>query len=280
MKLVTQKIVLFIFCLLSLQLFAQEKQPDPEAARQAEQAEKQDEDPFGSFDDTNHSRPGDWRKKAKVISTQIRVEWYEVDTKPAIQALDQWQPTADAAALRKSLLTHEKTNIMDAVLTQLDVGEKSTLETIHEMIYPTEYIGPELPPLKKNKLTPVEQGDIFKDYIALLNKTGLIPVAFETRNTGLTIQMALEPVTTQDNSYDLSLVPEKVQYQRMISYGKEGLEAKMPLFSTVRANCTLRLKPGQWRLAKMQASVDKETGKPSSTRSLILFARLDQLDQK
>lgn len=249
----------------------------PEQQRQQEQREEQEMDPFSSFDtDFQPSqRPGVWRQSSTITSAQIRMEWIETSTKDAVLALDQWTAKADASSLRKGLMKLENTLMLEALLNQLDVGEKTSSESIFEMIYPTEYNGPELPPLAKDQLNPKPTNDIFSDYLKLLQQTGLMPVAFETRNTGTSVDLALEPVTKQPGSFDLRIVPEKVQYHGMQNHGEKGIEAQMPLFSTVRTRITLRLTSGQWRLAAMQASIDPATGQPTPSRRLLLFVRLD-----
>lgn len=262
-------------------LLADETPTDIEAARKKEQAAKtsDEDDPFGAggYGYNALKKSGEWRKNAKITSTQIRLEWFETGTKETIALLDDWKPAADASAIRKSLLTLKKTTVKESLLTQLDVGEKSTTETILEMIYPTEYEPPEgLPPselpLKEKTSKQNETATKLAKILSAATAT-----AFETRNIGVTTSFALEPTHTSDVMFDLSFVSENVSFIKMIDYGQKGVVIEMPLFNTIRTSQTLRLKLGQWRLASIQPAVDPETGTPVSTRRLVLFIRLDVL---
>lgn len=268
-----------LILLAALPLIAQEKQPDAEASRKVEQTHVAEDDPFANDGPTGNKPPGEWRKSAIILSTQVRMEWIEADTKETINLLDSGKPSADAAILRSQIMALEKTTVMDALLTQLDVGEKSTAESIVEMIYPTEYepAGLGSPPEELER--PDKEQELLAYYAKLMRKTGIAPTAFETRNTGLTVEMALEQVKADSNQFDLSLTPEKVIFCGMKNLAHNGLVAEMPIFATVRTTASLRLKSGQWRLVKIQSAVDQKTGKLNSNRNLLLFVRLDLLAQ-
>lgn len=237
---------------------AQNKQIDSEALRKKEQ--RQDiEDPFdeGYNQHNSNQKISEWRKTARLVSTQIRMEWVEVHTTEAIKALDAIEPMADASALRKKLLSHSDSSIIDAQLSHLAVGESTYTQSILEMIYPTEYIAPQLTPRKLEngkkeygRAKTVEHP--FKSYLNLLHHTGLVPTCFESRNTGLSAQLALEPVSRNPSLFDLLLEPAKVNFHGMKNHGHGPFPAKMPIFSTVSSQSIVRLAAGQWRLANMQ----------------------------
>jgi len=265
-------------------LLGDEKPADTESARkkeQAEQASGTDDDPFAcaSGDSYLIQRPGEWRKKARITSTQIRLEWFETDTKETITQLDDWKPNQDASVIRNNLLKLEKTTVKESLLTQLDVGETSTTETILELIYPTEYEPPEglsASELPSKDKTP-KQNDVAKRLAEAL--AAACPTAFETRNTGLTTKLALEPCLTGDGEFDLRFYAEHVRFVKMIEYGQNEVATEMPLFSGSHTGQTLRLKSGQWRLVSVQPAIDPKSGTPDSTRRLVLFIRLDVLEK-
>ena len=139
-------------------------------------------------------------------------------------------------------------------------GEKATIEVIREFIYPTEYEPPELP----NSVGTggglggggggAAGGSIFP-------VTPATPTAFETRNTGVTLE--IEPTIGENNySIDLRFAPEIVEFEGFINYGSPiqspATDAfgniiqititenriEMPVFSTRRVNTALTIYDG------------------------------------
>lgn len=272
--------LLFATHLLPLSILAQQIPPtDPDVTRHSEQAESHEDDPFGSdnYDGSSISRPEKWRKDATVITTQIRTEWYEVDSLAVIQLLDDWKPVSKADELRKKIITLKKTQLTDTMLFRVDVGEKVSLETVQEMIYPTEYIPNGLVDPPKELKAPGKEAELREYLKKFITDSGLAPTAFETRNLGVTIEAALEPVKGQASAFDLSIAPEKVKQYGVIDCGSKGIVANMPIFGTIRANSTTRVHDGQWHLISIQPALDSKTGKSSSSRSLALLIRLDIL---
>jgi len=144
-------------------------------------------------------------------------------------------------------------------------GEKATIEIIREFIYPTEYEPPEIPNNVGNGnnnngggggILPgqVQQPQAFP-------VTPATPTAFETRNTGVTLEV--EPTIAADNStIDLKFAPEIVEFEGFVNYGSpiqvpavNGLgqlttltitenRIEMPVFSTRRVNTGITIYDG------------------------------------
>jgi general secretion pathway protein D len=129
-------------------------------------------------------------------------------------------------------------------------GQKATIEIIREFIYPTEYEPPE----------PGEGGDGDNSGGSTV-VTPATPTAFETRNTGVTLE--IEPtIGENDFMIDLRFVPEIVEFEGFINYGSPifsvGRTAigtassvlltenriEMPVFSTRRVNTSLTIYDG------------------------------------
>ena len=115
-------------------------------------------------------------------------------------------------------------DLMTAPSVTARSGQKATIEVIREFIYPTEYEPPELP-------TSVGSGNNNNQTINPI--TGLLtggggggsfpvtpatPTAFETKNTGVTLE--IEP-TIGENDFviDLRFLPEIVEFEGFINYG-------------------------------------------------------------
>lgn len=281
------KTTILLLLTLPLLIFAQEQpatpteQTDPDTARhkEQEQAMEDDDDPFsgGRADGSSISRPEKWRKDTTITTTQVRVEWYDVDSLGAIQLLDDWKPTSKADDLRKKVIALKSTQLSETIMFRLDVGETALSETIQEMIYPTEYVPNGLVDPPKELKAPGKETELFEYLKKLVTETGLAPIAFETRNVGTATEAALEPVKGQANIFDLSISPEKVKQYGEINCGKNGIVATMPVFGTARSVVTTRVHDGQWHLISIQPAHDQKTGKSSSNRSLFLLVRLDVL---
>jgi general secretion pathway protein D len=109
-------------------------------------------------------------------------------------------------------------------------GQRATIEIIREFRYPTEFDPPQIPQNFGNQngggggfaiiggtgagglnpLAGASQGSF--------PVTPTTPTAFETRNTGVTLEV--EPVIGPDNyTIDLNLVPQVVEFEGFINYG-------------------------------------------------------------
>ena len=97
-------------------------------------------------------------------------------------------------------------------------GQRAVIEIIREFRYPTEFTPPQIPQ------TFGGGGGIANTVTATSSTNGSFPVtpttptAFETRNTGVTLEV--EPVVGPDGyTIDLNLVPQVVEFEGFINYG-------------------------------------------------------------
>ena len=105
-------------------------------------------------------------------------------------------------------------------------GARAVIEIIREFRYPTEFTAPQVPPIPAGGVgvagtfTPV---------------TPTSPTAFETRNTGVTLEV--EPTIGADNqTIDLSLSPQVVEFDGFINYGS-------PIYGPPQQNFTTLTSP-------------------------------------
>ncbi|MDF1656937.1 MAG: type II and III secretion system protein, partial [Verrucomicrobiales bacterium] len=121
-------------------------------------------------------------------------------------------------------------------------GQRAKIEVIREFIYPTEYDPPEIP----NQVGNTAVGGSFP-------VTPSTPTAFETRNTGVTLEV--DPVLGADEfTIDLNLAPEVVEFDGFINYGTPITNGNavltantinMPIFSTRKVTTQVTIWDGQ-----------------------------------
>jgi general secretion pathway protein D len=93
-------------------------------------------------------------------------------------------------------------------------GQPATIEIIREFIYPTEFDPPEIP----QNIGGGSSGFGESAAIQTFPVTPTTPTSFETRNTGVTLEV--EPVVGPDGyTIDLNLLPQVVEFEGFINYG-------------------------------------------------------------
>jgi len=92
-------------------------------------------------------------------------------------------------------------------------GQRAVIEVVREFRYPTEFDPPQIP----QNFGGGGSGT-GTTTISVFPVTPTTPTAFETRNTGVTLEV--EPTVGSDNyTIDLNLVPQVVEFEGFINYG-------------------------------------------------------------
>ena len=173
-----------------------------------------------------------------------------INVAPGILSLTGIFGDAEFKMMMRGLSQRKGADMMSAPSVTARSGQKATIEIIREFIYPTEYEPPE----------PGEGGDGENGGGSTV-VTPATPTAFETRNTGVTLE--IEPtIGENDFMIDLRFVPEIVEFEGFINYGSPiysvGINAlgvansvlltenriEMPVFSTRRVNTSLTIYDG------------------------------------
>jgi general secretion pathway protein D len=95
-------------------------------------------------------------------------------------------------------------------------GQRAVIEIIQEFRYPTEFNPPQIPQTVSPSSNSGGIGG--GPSITIFPVTPTTPTAFETRNTGVTLEV--EPTVGSDNyTIDLNLVPQVVEFEGFINYG-------------------------------------------------------------
>lgn len=212
---------------------------------------------------------------------RVQVEFIDVSHEQLTELMFGEKVAANDGEIRKQvaqLVKDGKASIIETMLCVTNNGQKATTESIEEFIYPTEYEpangGANLDSFfkKKDDEKPLE----WKDIIA--SAVGPTPTAFETRNTGST--MEIEPTASADNkTVHLSIVPEMVHHvgnQVWAEWKDEhgSVPVQMPTFYTLRINSKITLTPGNYLLLAALSPKDKN-GHPDYTRKLMVFVKAD-----
>src|SRR5437660_4360755 len=100
-------------------------------------------------------------------------------------------------------------------------GQRAVIEIVREFRYPTTFTPPQVPTLTAPTGTAA---------IAPAVVTPTTPQTFETRNTGVTLEV--EPVVGPDGiTIDLNLVPQVVEFEGFINYGSPIFAVAPPVSS-------------------------------------------------
>jgi general secretion pathway protein D len=144
---------------------------------------------------------------------------------PGILSLTGIFGDAEFKMMMRGLSQKKGADMMTAPSVTARSGQKATIEVIREFIYPTEYEPPEIPQTVGS--TGGSSGGIGGGSTASIPVTPATPTAFETRNTGVTLE--IEPtIGENDFMIDLRFVPEIVEFEGFINYGSPILAPAQP----------------------------------------------------
>jgi general secretion pathway protein D len=126
-------------------------------------------------------------------------------------------------------------DLLSAPRVMTKSGQRAVIEIVREFRYPTQFQPPQIPQTVGAVRT--ESSGIVGDLIPI-GSTSTVPVtpttptAFETRNTGVTLEV--EPVVGPDGvTIDLNLVPQVVEFEGFINYGSPILSPSSTFLDTV-----------------------------------------------
>jgi general secretion pathway protein D len=134
---------------------------------------------------------------------------------PGIMALTGLFSDGQVQLIMRGLSQKKGSDLMTAPSVTARSGEKATIEIIREFIYPTEYEPPELP----NSVGATGGGGaVLGGGAQSFPVTPATPTSFETRNTGVTLEIAPN-IGANNFVIDLNFAPEIVEFEGFINYG-------------------------------------------------------------
>jgi general secretion pathway protein D len=114
-------------------------------------------------------------------------------------------------------------------------GQRAVIEVVREFRYPTQFQPPQIPQTfrsDESSQAPLVGTTLFPVASASFPVTPTTPTAFETRNTGVTLEV--EPVVGPDGvTIDLNLVPQVVEFEGFINYGSPIFAGSSSFFDTL-----------------------------------------------
>jgi general secretion pathway protein D len=116
-------------------------------------------------------------------------------------------------------------------------GQRAIIEIVREFRYPTQFQPPQIPQTVGTVRNESAAGDLIPAIIPIGNTSSVpvtptTPTAFETRNTGVTLEV--EPVVGPDGvTIDLNLVPQVVEFEGFINYGSPILSPSSSFLDTM-----------------------------------------------
>lgn len=183
----------------------------------------------------------------------------EASVAPGIMSLTGLFTDGQVKVIMRGLSQKKGTDLMTAPSVTARSGQKAKIEIIREFIYPTEYEPPELPTQVGSDT--VTGGIGTGAGVSSFPVTPATPTAFETRNTGVTLE--IEPtIGENDFMIDLRFAPEIVEFEGFVNYGSPiqsgGSDLlgnpvqivltenriEMPVFSARRVNTALTIYDG------------------------------------
>ena len=106
-------------------------------------------------------------------------------------------------------------------------GQRAVIEIVREFRYPTQFQPPQIP-----QTVGATGGGLSAGGASNIPVTPTTPTAFETRNTGVTLEV--EPVVGPDGvTIDLNLVPQVVEFEGFINYGSPILSPATSLVTSI-----------------------------------------------
>lgn len=228
---------------------------------------EEDDDPFCESGEAN---------TPKVV--RVQVEYVEMSHEDLTKLLFLDKPESlDATNLRKTvqaMVEKKQAKIIDTQMVTMPSGEKSTSDSRHEFIYPTEYEGPaSADDIKK----AIEQAPAFPSNPAT-------PTAFETRNVGSSLEAEVA-VDAENRLVDFRVRTEFIWYtgdvvwqEWKVKKGKR-LTVKMPNFYTVEVDGSGFSVSGKYYLFSVVSPKDVK-GAVDVDRKVMIFVKCDVMEAK
>ena len=197
------------------------------------------------------------RGPARLIRTHVLL--FELNKESFVE----WSRGETSYKSMLGIVKKGEAKVLDTNIAIGRFGERVTIESVREEIYPTEYEPPGRFPvegvLEVIPAKPVRQ---------------TVDIAYETRNVGMNLE--LESIFTEDGeSIDLRISSEfvdSVGYTKWIEYKDEWgqSDVKRPIYLSHRLDTTLITRDGKFSLVGVFTGKDKK-GELDPNRKLVMF---------
>ncbi len=174
--------------------------------------------PVGQFPITGGNRSGTLAISGNAIDALLMGTTGVNALAPGIFGLSGVFTDPQFQVVIRALNQKKGIDLLSAPRVTTKSGQRAVIEIVREFRYPTQFQPPQIPQTVGSTNGGVAGGS------TSVPITPTTPTAFETRNTGVTLEV--EPVVGPDGiTIDLNLVPQVVEFEGFINYGS-------PIFSS------------------------------------------------
>jgi general secretion pathway protein D len=180
--------------------------------------------PVGTFPLTSGNRSGSLAISQNAIDALLFGVSGNSAIAPALGAISGVFTDPQFQVVIRALNQKKGVDLLSAPRVTAKSGQRAVIEIIREFRYPTEFDPPQIPQNFGNSgnsgfsIIPAGVNPVGSQQNDSFPVTPTTPTAFETRNTGVTLEV--EPVVGPDGyTIDLNLVPQVVEFEGFINYG-------------------------------------------------------------
>ena len=169
--------------------------------------------PVGKFPVTGGNRSGNLAISASAIDALLFPTSGASALAPGIFGLSGVFTDPQFQVVIRALNQKKGIDLLSAPKITTKSGQRAVIEIVREFRYPTQFTEPKVPDISGRGTS-----NSTSTTIALPVVGPSTPTNFETRNTGVTLEV--EPVVGPDGvTIDLNLVPQVVEFEGFINYG-------------------------------------------------------------
>ena len=163
---------------------------------------------------TSGLRSGSYAISADAIDALLFPSAAGTAVAPAIFGVGSVMSDPTFQVVLRALDQKKGVDLLSAPRVTTKSGQRAVIEIVREFRYPTEFDPPQIPQNFGGGNSGLGASATISDFPV----TPTTPTAFETRNTGVTLEV--EPTVGSDNyTIDLNLVPQVVEFEGFINYG-------------------------------------------------------------
>jgi len=175
-------------------------------------------DPVGKFPLTGGNRSGTFAISGNAIDSLLGGGMGPASVAPGIFGLSGVFTDPQFQVVIRALNQKKGIDLLSAPRVTTKSGQRAVIEIVREFRYPTQFQPPQIPQTFAARETVSGTASVSGNSNGAFPVTPTTPTAFETRNTGVTLEV--EPVVGPDGiTIDLNLVPQVVEFEGFINYG-------------------------------------------------------------
>ncbi|MDQ6654377.1 MAG: type II and III secretion system protein, partial [Verrucomicrobiota bacterium] len=175
--------------------------------------------PVGQFPVTAGNRSGNLAISANAIDALLFGVPGASSIAPGIFGLSGVFTDPQFQVVVRALNQKKGVDLLSAPRVTTKSGQRAVIEIVREFRYPTQFDPPKIPQnFRADDRVALSPTGVSGAGSSSFPVTPTTPTAFETRNTGVTLEV--EPVVGPDGlTIDLNLVPQVVEFEGFINYG-------------------------------------------------------------